>query len=348
MKAIKGRLLYVLGDKGLVFRNQAFYIVELGSGDSEMVARLPIKGIKSLFGFWPLANRMLRLEPRCAGHLDEQRFVVSVMSHLWLVDIERKSLMSLSHTREGYGLLWFCECDEGLYWGDYGANPKHEEINIYHLDKDLELSIVYTFHGGSIRHIHSILKDGNGFVVMAGDNEPVAGIYKVNSDWTSVKPWKTGSQKYRAVVGFPHKGGLLYATDSVETENFLRFISADGTESILASINGSCIYGGEVRDYFLFSTTVEPHEGGGIRNLLSYELGGGIKSREVHIVAVRKVDLSVRVIRKYRKDIWPMKVFQYGRVQFAGGQENALGGVWCRPLACTGTKGKSEYLELDE
>lgn len=316
------------------------------NGYLSKIAELPTSGIKGILGHFQLTNRMLRMEPRCAGRLSEQKYIVSVLGKLWLVDISQSKLVELRGMRQGYSLISFCVDNGRLYWGEYGANPSHNNINIYCIDSNLNLNIVYTFPKGTIRHIHGIIKDGDGFIVMTGDNEDGAGIYRVNTDWTQMEPWKIGEQKYRAVVGFPFEGGLLYATDSVETENHLRLIEADGNEHILTPINGSCIYGCETKDYFLFSTTVESHEGGGLRKLFSNELGGGIKSRDVHILAVDKQNLGIRVVKKYRKDIWPMKLFQYGRVTFAGGQTEATEGVWCYPIACVGTKGQSEYIRL--
>ena len=286
------------------------------------------------------------MEPRCAGRLDKNRYVINVLGKVWLLDTEKRFISELMKLRQGYSLLNFCEKDDCLYWGDYGANPEYEKINIYRLDKDLKLTVIYSFPTGSIRHIHNIIKDGDGFIVLIGDNEKQAGIYRANSDWSAVTPWKIGEQRYRAVVGFPYEGGLLYATDSVETDNYLRLIKSDGTEEQLTSINGSCIYGGETKDYYLFSTTVEPHEGGGIYKMLSNQVGGGIKSKDVHILAVSKTDLSFRIIKRYKKDLWPMKLFQYGRAPFADGQEEAIDGVWCYPIACVGTKGLSEHIKF--
>ena len=347
MKGINGRLLYLFGDKyGLLFKNLSFYVVDFESGLLDMIAPLPVGGRKRLISHNRLANRLIRLEPRCAGELDEKRFVVCVVGKLWVVDIQTKTVSALDNMRPGYSLLNFCESNGCLYWGDYGTNPNHDKINIYQLDGNLNQKIVYSFPKGSIRHIHNIIKDGDGFIIMAGDNEPQAGIYHANADWAEVKPWKCGEQRYRAVVGFPYKGGLLYATDSVETENHIRLIEADGTEKILEAINGSCIYGGEIKDYFLFSTTVEPHEGRGKLSMLSYRLGGGIKSREVHVIAVSKKDLSVKIVKKFKKDIWPMKPFQYGRAIFAGGQEQNEDGFWCSPVACKGVDGKSVWLTV--
>ena len=347
MKTIKGRLLFLTSaNTGLLFQNLAFYQVNLVNGQKELITHLPADKKQRIFCRIRIINRLLRMEPRCAGRIGEYRFVVNVLGKVWLLDCKERSVKELLKLRPGYSLLNFCEKGGFLYWGDYGANPNYDEINIYRLDKKLNLSKAYQFPGSSIRHIHNIINDGDGFIVLAGDNENLAGIYRANSDWTEVKPWKTGNQKYRAVVGFPHQGGFLYATDSVETENHLRLIEADGTERVLTSINGSCIYGGETKDFFFFSTTVEPHEGGGVKKMLSNQLGGGIKSKNVHLLAVKKDDLSIRIIKQYKKDWWPMKLFQYGRAPFAGGQESATDGVWCYPIACKHMNGKSEYIKI--
>ena len=347
MNTIKGRLLCHIGNSsGLLFHNLTFYRVNLLNGQKDLIARLPTGKKQQLLCRLQLVNRLLRMEPRCAGQLDESRFVVNVLGKVWLLDCKKRRAIELLQLRPGYSLLNFCEKDGCLFWGDYSANPNYEEISIYRLGKDLKLTVVYRFPAGSIRHIHNIIRNGDGFFVFAGDNETEAGIYRANADWSEVNPWMIGEQKYRAVVGFPYRGGLLYATDSVETENHLRLIETDGTERILTSINGSCIYGGETKNFYLFSTTVEPHEGGGVKKMLSNQLGGGIKSRDIHILTVNKEDLSIKIIKQYKKDFWPMKLFQYGRAPFAGGQNEATDGVWCYPIACVGTKGWSEFIKL--
>ncbi len=346
---IKGRLIYLFSDtQGLLFKNLAFYVVDLNSGKRELIGKLPTSKKNSVLGNFRLTERLFRLEPKCAGRLDENRFVVCTLGLIWLVDVQNHAISELCSTRRGYGVLNFCERDGYIFWGDYGSNINHEEIHIYRLDKNLDIKIVFTFPQDSVRHIHNIIKSEDGFFVLAGDNERKAGIYKANADWTEVRPWKIGEQKYRAVVGFTYKGGLLYATDSVETENHLRLIDAEGNESELATINGSCIYGGETKDDFIFSTTVESHEGGGWRKLLSNELGGGIKTPDVHIIAVGKSDLGISILKKSRKDIWPMKLFQYGAMVFPKGQENCKEGLWCYNVACKKYDGKSLYLRNDE
>lgn len=348
MTKVNGRLLFLLdGNVGLLFGGMSFFLVNLYTGKKTLVCKMPVSKKTILASRLRILSRLKRLEPKCTGRLSKTEFVVSLLHSIWLIDVEKKICKKLCDNPVGFSeIINFCSTESGVYWGDYGQNKDYHPVNVYCLDKNHNLRIVYSFPAGSIRHVHNIVKESDGFLLFAGDNELQAGIYRVNHDWREVSPWKTGEQKYRAVVGFPLKEGLLYATDSVETENYLRLIKANGAELVLTSINGSCIYGGETKDFFLFSTTVESHEGRGIRKLLSNELGGGIKSKDVHIIAVNKNNLSVRIVKQYRKDFWPMKLFQYGRAPFAGGQNEATDGVWCYPIACKGTKGRSEYIKL--
>ena len=350
MKLIKGRLIHLLNEKtGLLFYRMSFFTVDLTTGEKESVCKMPIGKKSALLSRSRILSRLKRLEPKCAGRLSETEFVVSLLRCIWLVDVEKRSCKKLCDNPEGFSeVINFCSTKDGVYWGDYGRNNQFTKVNVYSLRltaHGLQLNKVYTFEAGTVRHIHNIVEDGDGFLLFVGDNEEKAGVYRVNNDWTEVKPWKTGQQKYRAVVGWPYHGGVLYATDSVETENHIRYISHEGEEKELVALNGSCIYGCETKDHYLFSTTVEPHEGGGKLSLLFEKLGGGIKSCDVTIMAVSKNDLTVRQVASYKKDGWPMKLFQYGRCIFAGGQQNT-NSVWCSPVACKKIDGKSIKIEL--
>lgn len=350
MKSPKGRLLYIIDDHtGLLFKQMSFFLVDLTTGEKKFICKLPVGKKTELLSRSRILSRLKRLEPKCAGRLSDTEFVISLLRSCWLVDVEKRTCQKLYDNPAGFSeVINFCSTNDGVYWGDYGRNNQLMRVTVYGLRLTaygLQLNKVYTFEAGTVRHIHNIVEDGDGFLLFVGDNEEKAGIYRVNSDWTEVKPWKTGQQKYRAVVGFPYYGGVLYATDSVETENHIRLITAVGEEKILSPLNGSCIYGCEIKDDFLFSTTVEPHEGGGLKSLFIDSLGGGIKSRDVTIMAVSKKDLTVRQVASFRKDGWPMKLFQYGRCIFAGGQEKQSF-AWGSPVACRHYDGKTIKIEL--
>lgn len=348
--SIRGRVLYLLRDNvGLLFYSMSFFLVDLTTGEKTFVCKLPVGKKTILLSRSRILSRLKRLEPKCAGRLSETEFVVSLLRCVWLIDIQKGTCVKLCENPEGFSeVINFCSTKDSVYWGDYGRNSQLREVSTYCLRLTaygLQLNNVYTFEAGTVRHIHNIVKNGDGFLLFVGDNENQAGIYRVNGDWTEVKPWKVGEQKYRAVVGWPYQGGVLYATDSVETENHIRHIAADGKEKDLVSLNGSCIYGCETKDYYLFSTTVEPHEGGGLKSLFVDSLGGGVKSRDVTIVAVSKKDLYIRQVASFKKDRWPMKLFQYGRCIFAGGQQDS-NTVWCSSVACKKYDGKTILLKV--
>lgn len=350
MNSIKGTLLWHNDkDKGLLYNNLSFYSINLVTGETELLARLPVKGWKSMLCKVRVANRLFRLEPRSFVRCQRDKYLISVLHKVWLLDLKKKELIPIFESRRNFSdNLNFCEYDGNVYWGDYGINVIHEPINIYKMDNEGNVNIVYTFPQGDVIHVHNIFLDENKshFWVLMGDNEAKAGIYKASLDWKEVTPVKVGEQCYRSVVGFPYNGGILYATDSVDYDNHLRLVENDGSEKVLAPINGSCIYGGETMDFFLFSTTVEPRAGAGFKHIFENRLGGGIKSWDVHLIAVSKKDLSIRIVKKFRKDWLPMVLFQYGRVRFAGGQEN-YNSVWCSPVACKKYDGKTIKIELE-
>jgi hypothetical protein len=273
--------------------------------------------------------------------LDVNRYVVCHDHNVCLLDVVNKTFSVLQKSRKGFSNPLNLSSDGiNVYWGDYGNNASHESVNIYRLTPKLNVDVVYTFPKGIIRHIHNIIWDEKHqfFYVMTGDMEATSGIYIASSDWSMVKPVAIGSQQYRAVVAFPYKNGLIYATDSVEDSNHI-YLLQDEEVKPLHLFPGSCIYGTEIKDFFVFSSTVEPPEGRGLMSLLTNRLGTGIQDRYVHLIIISKNDLTLEEILKVKKDIWPMKLFQYGSIMFPKGQKMCEG-LWYYSIACKGD-GKS-------
>ena len=339
--------LYVWDDKVLLYRGGSIYLSD--GGHISEILKCPLSGIKRIASKIRIANRLLRLDPRATERLSENKFITCFAHKIWIVDIAQKAMRIVCENRQGWSdTLNFCSDGNNIYWGEYGSNPNRGEVNIYTISQDEKIEIAYTFPKQTIRHIHNIFFDvaENCFWIFTGDNDKKAGIYMASRDWASVRAVKTGEQRYRAVVGFPYKGGVIYATDSVCDANHIYVLNADGILNKLAPINGSCIYGTETLNHYIFSTTVEPPEGSGLLSMLSNKLGGGILSRDVEVVSVRKSDLKVAVIARYRKDWLPMKLFQYGTAMFPKGhaQSEAL---WHYVMACKKYDGKSLLIDLD-
>lgn len=338
MDILKGKLLYICEkDKGLLFDKQGFFSVDLQNGQRELIMSLRPSGAKGVLSHFRLVSRLLRLEPRCMERLEGDRFVVCHTHKVWLLDIAKRSFTILQESRKGFSNpLNFCSDGVCVYWGDYGDNANHEEVNIYRLNPDLKLEIVYTVPQRTVRHIHNVIWDeaNKRFFVLTGDMEEPSGIYTASADWSEVKPIVIGQQQYRAVVGFPHDDGLIYATDSVADANNIYLLQGSEVKT-LCSFPGSCIYGTETKSHYVFASTVEPPEGRGFFNMFTYKLGKGIKDRYSHFITVRKSDLKAEEVLKLKKDIWPMKLFQYGSLMFPKGHKESED-LWYYVMACEG------------
>lgn len=342
--SIPYKVIYVLDDKVLLYRGGKFYI---SNGKTyEFLVRAPLSFSKRIFSKINLTSRLLRIEPRATERLSDNLFVIAFDHKIWILDLLKKEMRVGYVNRPGWSNpLNFCTDGHNVYWGEYGNNPDYDAVKIYCLGIDLSVREVYSFSKGTIRHIHNICYDidKQSFWIFTGDNEANAGIYLASQDWKKVVPVKIGDQKYRTVVGFPYNDGLIYATDSVSSVNHIFILLPDGSLQDLTKINGSCIYGTITRDYYVFSTTVEPPEGRSFARMFTNKLGSGILSRDVHLIVVSKKNLSVSIVAEFHKDFLPMRWFQYGVITLPKGQDKSEK-LWIYPVACRTVGGKSMYV----
>lgn len=286
-------------------------------------------------------SRILRIEPRCIAYIDDDLMLVSMRHKLFVVS-QKNGLKDIIESRAGFSHpLTLCSLKsfgrKEIYWGDYGQNEKKEEINIYRYTETGDVRKCYTFPAGEIKHIHNILYDPwrTRFFIFTGDFGEKVGIYEATTDFKAVKPIVLSNEQYRAVQGKVLKKGLLWATDAVMADNHVYFYDFDKKEiKIIVDLNGSVINGLITKEGLLLSTTVEPYPSSPsrIKSLLDYRLGEGIKSREVYVIYVFD-DLKVNILKKFKKDIFPMRLCQYGQVFFPYYDEPPTDEVIITPVA---------------
>lgn len=285
--------------------------------------------------------RLFRREPKFAVPIDDHRMIIAGFRKLLMVDVNKKEAQLLSESRDGFSdPLNICKAEKNwlMIWGDYGSNPNHDVIRVYGLKQDLTTEIIFSFHEKQIRHIHNIIPrlDG-GYYIFTGDQEESAGIYVADDSFRKVDPVRIGTQQFRAVVGFDTEHGLLYATDAVNEQNFVYLLKGNELE-IIAKLNGSCIYGIAFKGSYYFATTVEPDENNrGITSWISRKRGAGILSDDVTLIKI-DAEMKTRIVASYKKDNWPMKLFQYGSIQFPHGESDKL---WIYPVAVKRMDGTS-------
>ena len=197
-----------------------------------------------------------------------------------------------------------------VYWGEYFDNPARDEVHIYASnDGGTTWNVAYTFPKGAIRHVHNIVHDpwGDCLWVLTGDYGDECRVLRASCDFSRVESVLRGNQQARAVALVPAEDGLYFSSDTPLEQNYIYRLDREGRLSQLAPINSSSIYGCRVEDRVFFSTMIEPSEINRDRQVRIY---GGNLSRGWHSLL------------GWKKDVWPMGLFQYGNAFLPNGANN--------------------------
>ena len=198
--------------------------------------------------------------------------------------------------------------DGTIFWGEYFDNPSREEVHIYaSTDHGRTWSVAYTFPAKAIRHVHNIVHDpwGNCLWILTGDYGDECRILRATRDLKHLETIVQGNQQARAVAAVATEEGLHFSSDTPLEQNYIYCLDRAGALARLAPISGSSIYGCRVADRTFFSTMIEPSE----VNL----------DRSVRIYSGAQGE-GWRPLLEWRKDRWPMGLFQYGNAFLPDGE----------------------------
>ncbi len=285
-----------------------------------------------ILGRCKLVYRALRLGIRAAESIDNENIVLSRGNMLYELNIQTGKLSDGYFCGEGIRPLIFTEVkniegfDDGIYFGGYLGNMGKKPVSIYHRMSADQWEVVYTFPQGVINHVHNVVADPyrQCLWVFTGDFDEAAAIWKVSDGFKKVERMACNDQKYRACVVYALPEGLLYATDAPFADDFIYLLNPETMEAkVLYPIHGSCIYGCQWKDQYVFSSTVE---GDGRNNsrwqfYFGRKRGAGIKDDYVHMY-MGNLEEGFKEIYKEKKDGMPLYTFQFGVFKFPAGVNN--------------------------
>jgi len=195
-----------------------------------------------------------------------------------------------------------------IFWGEYFDNPRRDEVHIYaSTDRGAHWEVAHTFPRGTIRHVHNIVYDewGNCFWILTGDHGPECRIVRASCDFKSVDAVLSGNQQARSAALVPTPDALYFSSDTPLESNHVYRLDRRGNLGKLAPLSSSSIYGCLVGNAVFFSTMVEPSVTNSSRDVCLYgSLGGADWQR----------------LQKWKKDRWPMGLFQYGNAILPNGK----------------------------
>ena len=210
-----------------------------------------------------------------------------------------------------------------VYWGEYFDNPDRDEVHIYaSTDKGATWQVAYTFPAKAIRHVHNIAYDEweACLWVLTGDDGDECRVLKASLDFSSVETVLSGRQQVRAAALVPARDAVYFSSDTPFERNHVYRLDRQGNLEAVAELNGSSIHGCRVGDAIFFSTMVEPSTVNQDRHARVY---GGADGQ------LWQSPLA------WKKDWWPMRLFQFGNVFLPDG-ENTSGILALTTVAVSG------------
>jgi hypothetical protein len=187
-----------------------------------------------------------------------------------------------------------------VFWGEYFDNPGRDEVHIYgSTDHGLSWNVAYTFPKGAIRHVHNVVYDpwGRCFWVLTGDDGQECQILRASCDFRAVDVVLSGSQQTRSAALVPTVDGLYFSSDTPREGNHVYHLDRRENLTAVADLPSSSTYGCRVGDAVFFSTMAEPSKTNAERNVGLYGSAEGLRWQRV---------------LQWKKDRWPMHLFQYG------------------------------------
>lgn len=342
----------------LTYEKGSIYFERSDNAVRTRIATFPMPLVKRFLGRMRLFERILRLEPRTGVFVSDQLALVSFQGSMFSINLATNELVREHRFRVGVnnplsisrleGIEGFEDC---VLYGEYWGNKDKEPVSVYarSLGPLPNWKKVFEFPKGTITHIHAIVPDPyrKGVLILTGDEDNESGIWLAKKSFADVQPIVIGKQSYRSCVAFPLKEGILFATDTPYEENHIAMLRWSGNAwsyEKLHPIDGSCIYGVRHENKYVFGTAVESDgAGSGLRFLLSYRLGAGIRSWHSTIVVGSPED-GFSCPAKLKKDLFPMVLCQYGAVAFCSSKR----ALFAYPMAVKGLDGKLVRISIEE
>lgn len=222
-----------------------------------------------------------------------------------------KKFQITHHITRGTRPLHIATVPDGrVYWGEYFDNPERDEVRIYvSHDAGMSWRVAYTFPPCSIRHVHNIVYDrwANCLWIFTGDYGRECRIICASLDFHTLEDILAGTQQARAVAAIVNENGVYFASDTPLEQNHIFYLDRRGNLKELCEISSSSIFACRNRTGMFFSTMIEPSDINRSRDAQLIGSGDGHTWSQT---------------ASWRKDHWPMKLFQYGNVFLPDGNND--------------------------
>mgnify|MGYP006273667919 CR=1 FL=1 len=315
-RLIRGRVLYVSPERVVASRG-ASILESRDSGQSWfLLCKTPLALTDLFYVHVPLLRRLLR---KGVHHLEIGSTYTMLIANKASYIVHKQNGIEYSGFIKGSRPLSLCQVGDDFYYGEYLANKQRLPVHIWKWSgTEKKWQAVWQFN--NVRHVHGVFYDHytDSIWVTTGDDDQEAGIWRTRDEFSTLDKIAGGCQQFRAVQLLFTKDYVYFGSDAPEERNFIYRMDRDVLKiEKLAVVSNPVYYGCKVLDKLFFSTAVEPSK----LNKSPYaEIWGATEGA------------GWKMVKRFKKDIWPMKYFQYGQVLMPGGPGDGEN-LWLSPLA---------------
>jgi len=319
VETFPGRILYCDGAQLFRSKGSSLWMSNDSGANWHRSGKLPINCAKDLTTTFPTLARAFR-----SGfhHLlpgtDNSLFVVANKSY-YLKDKNSSVFKEIAQI-VGSRPLVICKINNQIYYGEYRSNRERSTVSIWtsEFGDCVNWSPAWTFD--NVRHIHAVAVDPytGSIWVTTGDTDNESAIWVSEDNFQTLAKVLGGSQQTRVVQLLFTESSVFFASDAPNDVNHIFSLDKNsGKLTKHTEIGGPVFYGCAVRNSLFFSTVVEPSD---TNNTKSVELWRSDDGEHWYTAL------------ELKKDVLPMKLFQYGQINFPGGpgdNEN----LWISPMS---------------
>lgn len=282
------------------------------------------------FGRFQILARLFRKIVYTIKKIDNEKYVLSCGSGFFFINTTDLSVLRIKTPKDfkkclNVGLVEI-KGIKNIIYSNYNSNLKKNKVNIYiaPVDSLNDYKLIHTFKKNEINHIHSFYQDplSKDIFFNVGDYCKYVGIWKLQHISLEAKPCLIGSQDYRAVFCWFHKGDFIFTSDYPGGKNKINKINILESDKRLTKINdlkGPVIYGTETKNYVYFATSAEPKKNLG---MTAYFPILPIFQKS-YLYQFNKNNSDLKLISYAKKDWLNPYLFGFGSFQFPHTEINA-------------------------
>ena len=284
--------------------------------------KVPAKQKDSIKSSLKLTRRLFRAGIHHIALVGNDSLVVFANRNIYTYSLSQRCWLLPPSPIIGSRPLCLCMADSVIYYGEYHNNQQRKPSRIL-TSNDFGRTWQVRAELTGVRHIHGIFFDSfdNSLWLTTGDEDSESAIWKSSDGLNSITRVISGNQQCRAVQLLFREDYIYFGSDSPLEKNYIyRLNRQSSAVERLQQVGDSVFFGCDLGKTLCFTTACEPSK---------------INAGSDAVLWASPDGSQWLPLWSQRKDIWPMKLFQYGQLRFPAG--NYRGNrVWVSPFATCG------------